>query len=66
MNYRPFLIAGAVVLLILAATTIDIRQVVWNPPWPARLAMGGVGVLLMLCAPLTGRAPPGDSGKPPT
>ena len=56
---------GAVVLLVVAATTIDVPPVVWQPTWPVRLGIGGVGVLLAFGALLVGRAAGSpDSRKP--
>jgi hypothetical protein len=66
MRYRSLLILGAVVLLVLAATTVDTQQVTWNPPWPARLGMGAAGVLLALGAAWMGRATRGSPDNPPT
>jgi hypothetical protein len=63
MSYRPLLVFAAVVLLVLAATTIDTQQIVWNPPWPVRLGMGGVGVFLAFVAAIGAGKPRRDSGE---
>lgn len=55
MSYRSLMTVGAIVLLILAATTIDAPPIVWQPSWPVRLGMGGIGVLLALGALLLDR-----------
>ena len=43
-------------LLVVAATTIDVPPVVWQPAWPVRLGIGCAGVLLAFSALLVGRA----------
>jgi hypothetical protein len=55
MRYQALLGLMAIVLLIAAMTSIDTQQILWDPPWPARLGMGVVGVLLALAAALMRR-----------
>ena len=55
VSYRSLMALGAVVLLVVAATTIDVPPVVWQPSGPVRLGVGGVGVLLAFSALLVGR-----------
>ena len=64
MSYRSLMAVAAVVLLVLAATTIDVPPVVWQPSWPVRLGMGGGGVLLAFGALLVGRAAAPDNHRP--
>jgi hypothetical protein len=56
VSYRSLMALGAVVLLVAAAATIDVPPVAWQPSWPVRLGIGGIGVLLALGALLVGRA----------
>jgi hypothetical protein len=54
--YRILLTAGAVVFFIAAATEIDAPPIVWQQPWPVRLGLAAVGLLLALGAMAAARA----------
>ena len=47
-------------LLIAAATTIEVPPVVWNPSGTVRLLMGGAGVLVLLFSVIGRSQPPGE------
>lgn len=41
--------------LIAAVSTVDTPAIVWDPPWPARLALAGFAVVLAVGTLITNR-----------